>query len=339
MSRPVLVTGAAGFIGFHVASRLLAAGRPVVGVDSFSAYYDPALKRARFRRLEAEASFTGLAVDLADGPALRALFAAHRFETVVHLAAQPGVRYALEHPGAYLDANLAAFLNVLEVCRHGRLGHLIFASSSSVYGSNSKLPFAETDPVDHPVSLYAATKRANELMAHSYAHLFDMPTTGLRFFTVYGPWGRPDMAIYHFTDRIARGEPIEVVAGGEVRRDFTYIDDVVEAVSRIIDGPGPAPTPDGDRAPEGPHQSTAPFRLYNIGGDRPTDLNRVLELIETALGRKAIRTEVPRRPDDVASTWADPSRFRAAFGTVPVTPIEIGIERFIAWYRSYHQLG
>ncbi len=336
MSGPILVTGAAGFIGFHLASRLLAEGRAVVGVDSFSDYYDPALKQARFARLTAQDGFTGIRLDLADAAATRALFEAHRFGIVLHLAAQPGVRHALNHPDSYAGANLTAFLQVLEGCRHTGVGHLVYASSSSVYGGNSKLPFAESDAVDLPLSLYAATKRANELMAHSYAHLFGLPATGLRFFTVYGPWGRPDMAIYRFTDRIARGEPIEVAAGGEVLRDFTFIDDAVEAVMRVVAG---EPPETAEAGPDGPDRSPlAPVRLFNIGGDRPSDLNRVIGLIEAALGRSAIRVAAPLPPGDVPSTSSDVRSFCARYGRVPPTSLEDGIARFVAWYRSYHGL-
>ena len=333
MATPVLVTGAAGFIGFHLARRLLAGGTEVVGVDCFSDYYDPALKQARFSQLEHQPGFTGIRLDLADPNATRALFDRYRFARVLHLAAQPGVRHALDHPNAYATANVTAFLNVLEASRHTGVAHLDYASSSSVYGGNSKLPFAETDSVDHPISLYAATKRANELMAHSYAHLFNLPSTGLRFFTVYGPWGRPDMAIYRFTDRIARGEPIEVAAGGAVSRDFTFVDDAAEAVVRVLDGPPPGR---GDSMSAPDRSGIAPFRLFNIGGDRPSDLNRVIALIEGALGIGAVRLTSPLPPGDVVSTSSEPASFAAAYGRVPATPLEVGIARFVDWYRSYH---
>jgi UDP-glucuronate 4-epimerase len=334
MAAPILVTGAAGFIGFHTASRLLASGREVVGVDSFSDYYDPGLKQSRFAELERRPGFQGIRLDLADGLATRSLFDRGEFRTVLHLAAQPGVRYALANPDVYASANLIAFLNVLEGSRHTGVKHLVYASSSSVYGGNRKLPFAEADPVDHPISLYAATKRANELMAHSYAHLFGLPCTGLRFFTVYGPWGRPDMAIYRFTDRIARGEPIEVAADGAVMRDFTFIDDAVEALETILDGPPPESAADEASAPD--KSGVAPFRVFNIGGDRPSDLNRVIGLIESALGRSAIRVVTPLPPGDVPATCSDPQSFSAAYGRLPATPLEDGIPRFVAWYRSYH---
>jgi UDP-glucuronate 4-epimerase len=329
MAAPILVTGAAGFIGFHTARRLLASGRKVVGVDCFSEYYDPGLKQSRFAELERRPGFQGIRLDLADGPATRSLFDRNRFRTVLHLAAQPGVRYALTNPDVYASANLIAFLNVLEGSRHAGVEHLVYASSSSVYGGNRKLPFAEGDPVDHPISLYAATKRANELMAHSYAHLFGIPCTGLRFFTVYGPWGRPDMAIYRFTDRIARGEPIEVAADGAVMRDFTFIDDAVGAIEKILDGSAA----DEGSAPD--KSGVAPFRLFNIGGDRPSDLNRVIGLIESALGRSAIRVAAPLPAGDVPATCSDIHSFSATYGRVPATPLEEGIPRFVAWYRSY----
>ena len=336
MAAPVLVTGAAGFIGFHVARRLLAAGKGVVGVDAFSDYYDPTLKQARFSQLQDSQGFTGIRLDLADAMATRALFDQYGFPLVLHLAAQPGVRYALDHPDAYATANITAFLSVLEGSRHTGVAHLVYASSSSVYGGNTKLPFAEADPVDHPMSLYAATKRANELMAHSYAHLFGLPSTGLRFFTVYGPWGRPDMAIYRFTDRIARGEPIDVAAGGAVSRDFTFIDDAVEAVMRVLDGPAPERAREGGRPDR---SATAPFRLFNIGGDRPSDLNRVVALIEAALGRPADRRTSPLPPGDVVATSACSASFLAQYGRIPATPLEIGIPRFVDWYRGYHSLA
>lgn len=336
MSRPILVTGAAGFIGFHAARRLLESGAAVVGIDSFSPYYDPRLKERRFAELTRSAGFVGRRLNLAVAADLRALFAEYRFERVVHLAAQPGVRYALTHPEPYAESNLDGFLNLLEACRHGDVQHLVYASSSSVYGSNVKLPFAETDPVDHPISLYAATKRANELMAHAYAHLFELPVTGLRFFTVYGPWGRPDMAIYTFTDRIARGLPIDVAAGGSVRRDFTYVADVAQVIERLVSGPDlPAPASDRQES-RSPDRSTAPFRIFNVGGDRPVDLNTVIGLIEAALGRRALRREVELPPGDVEETRADTTALRGAIGSVPETPLATGIPRFVQWYRLYH---
>src|SRR3954467_13604231 len=288
MSAPILVTGAAGFIGFHVALRLLRDGHRVVGVDSFSPYYDVALKEARFAELLPHAAFTPERLDLAETAAVEALFSRPRFRLVVHLAAQPGVRQALITPHPYVASNVAAFLNVLEGCRHGGVEHLVYASSSSVYGANRKLPFSEHDGANHPVSLYAATKKANEMMAHSYAHLFGLPATGLRFFTVYGPWGRPDMAVYTFTRAIAEGRPIEVANAGQVWRDFTYVDDIVEGIVRLVER-APVANPDWDAAHPDPATSSAPHRVYNIGNDHPEELNRLIGLIEAALGKTAQR--------------------------------------------------
>lgn len=335
MHAPILVTGAAGFIGFHVARRLLNAGHEVAGIDSFSPYYDPALKEARFAELARFARFAPERLDLADPDAVRDLFARCRPSRVVHLAAQPGVRRALDEPHAYMTANVVAFLHVLEGCRHGRVEHLVYASSSSVYGQNASLPFREGDNVDHPISLYAATKKSNELMAHSYSHLFGLAATGLRFFTVYGPFGRPDMAVYAFTHAIAGGRPIEVVHGGRVRRDFTYIDDVIEGVVRILDRPA-RPDPAWDATAPDPATSSAPHRIYNIGNDRPEELNRLIALIEDALGRRAARIERPLPPGDVIETRADISALRRAVGFAPSIPIEEGVGRFVEWYRDYH---
>jgi UDP-glucuronate 4-epimerase len=333
MSAPILVTGAAGFIGFHVAQRLLAEGHRVVGADSFTPYYDPALKEARFARLQPHSAFVGERVDLADAGAARDLFARHRFERVVHLAAQPGVRFV--DPQPYAASNLLGFMNMLEACRHGGVGHLVYASSSSVYGANGKLPFSEHDAADHPISLYAATKKANEMMAHSYAHLFGLPATGLRFFTVYGPWGRPDMAVYKFTHAIAEGREIQVANGGRVWRDFTYVDDIVEGIVRLVDR-APAADPAWNAARPDPAISPAPHRVYNIGNDRPEEVNRLIALIEEALGRKANRIDVPLPPGDVLETRADVSDLRRAVGFAPSTSLEEGIRRFVAWYREYH---
>jgi UDP-glucuronate 4-epimerase len=336
MSSPVLVTGAAGFIGFHVARRLLESGLRVVGVDNFTPYYDPGLKEARFAELVAHKGFAAAQVDLADEGASRALFAEHRPQRVVHLAAQPGVRRALTDPYPYVAANVVGFLNILEGCRHGPVEHLVYASSSSVYGANRKLPFSERDRVDHPISLYAATKKADELMAHAYAHLFGLPATGLRFFTVYGPWGRPDMAVYAFTHAIAEGRPIEVANGGKVWRDFTYIDDVVEGIVRVLDH---APTSDAAWNAESPDPATsaAPHRVYNIGNDRPEELSDLIALIEAALGRTAKRIDRPLPPGDVLETRADISDLRRAIGFAPATPLRDGVSRFVDWYRSYHR--
>ena len=333
MSAPILVTGAAGFIGFHVAQRLLAEGHQVVGVDSFTPYYDVSLKEARFARLLPHNTFIGERLDLADAGATRDLFARHRFERVVHLAAQPGVRFV--DPQPYAASNLLGFMNMLEACRHGDVGHLVYASSSSVYGANGKLPFSEHDAADHPISLYAATKKANEMMAHSYAHLFGLPATGLRFFTVYGPWGRPDMAVYKFTHAIAEGREIQVANAGNVWRDFTYVDDIVEGIVRLVDR-APAADPAWNAAKPDPAISPAPHRVYNIGNDRPEEVNRLISLIEEALGRKANRIDVPLPPGDVLETRADVSDLRRHVGFAPSTSLEEGIRRFVTWYRGYH---
>ncbi len=322
----VLVTGAAGFIGMHTALRLLQRGDEVVGFDDLNAYYDPALKEARLALLAREPGFTFVRGSLEDRPTVADLFVQHRPERVVHLAAQAGVRSSITEPHTYVDANLVGFVNVLEGCREAEVEHLVFASSSSVYGANTKLPFAVGDPVDHQVSLYGATKRANELMAHTYSHLFALPTTGLRFFTVYGPWGRPDMAPMLFARAILAGEPIRVFNHGRMRRDFTYVDDVVEGVVRVLDRPA---TPDASAA-------GAPARLYNIGNDRPTELLRFVELLEGALGVRAITQLEDMQPGDVPATWADVDALRDAVGFAPSTPLEVGVERFVAWYREYH---
>ena len=331
MSAPILVTGAAGFIGFHVAQRLLAEGHQVVGVDSFTPYYDVSLKEARFAGLLPHNTFFGERVDLADAEATGDLFRRHRFERVVHLAAQPGVRFV--DPQPYAASNLLGFMNMLEACRHGNVGHLVYASSSSVYGANGKLPFSEHDAADHPISLYAATKKANEMMAHSYAHLFGLPATGLRFFTVYGPWGRPDMAVYKFTHAIAEGREIQVANGGKVWRDFTYVDDIVEGVVRLVDR-APAADPAWNAARPDPAISPAPHRVYNIGNDRPEEVNRLIGLIEEALGRKANRVDAPLPPGDVIETRADVQDLRRAVGFAPSTSLEEGIRRFVEWYRN-----
>jgi UDP-glucuronate 4-epimerase len=322
----ILVTGAAGFIGFHAARRLLAEGRDVVGLDNLNDYYDPALKRSRLELLRAEARFSFVQADLADRPAMQALFAQHGFATVIHLAAQAGVRHSIDHPHAYADANLEGFLNVLEGCRHNQCRHLVYASSSSVYGANTKLPFSVDDRVDHPISLYAATKRANELMAHSYSHLYHLPTTGLRFFTIYGPWGRPDMAMFLFTRAIMAGSPIKLFNHGKMRRDFTYVDDVTRVMLRLI-----------DRIPQAPGGAT-PARIYNVGNHQPEELMQVVGLLEQELGREAIKEMLPMQPGDVLVTYADVGDLMRDVGFRPQTPIASGIREFVAWYRGHYKV-
>jgi len=329
----ILVTGAAGFIGFHVARRLAEQGRAVVGVDNLNDYYDPKLKQARLEELAHLPNFPFERIDLADRARVAQLFAAHRFPAVLNLAAQPGVRHSLIDPHAYADANLTGFLNVLEGCRQHGCGHLVYASSSSVYGANTRLPFRVGDNVDHPLSLYGATKKANELMAHAYAHLFALPATGLRFFTVYGPWGRPDMAVWSFTAAIVEGRPIRLFNNGRMRRDFTYIDDVVEAVVRLIDLPPRAWSSD---APD-PSTSRAPWRVYNIGNSRPIEVTELVGLLEQALGKSAVRELAPMQPGDVRETCADVADLTAAVGFAPKTPIEQGIENFVKWYLEYRK--
>jgi len=329
----ILVTGVAGFIGFYLARRLAERGDEVVGVDSLNAYYDVRLKEARLALLGDRIRFVKM--DLADRSAVAALFAEAPFDRVFHLAAQAGVRYSLENPYAYLESNLTGFLNIIEGCRHARTPHLIFASSSSVYGANTRLPFSVHDNVDHPVSLYAATKKANELMAHTYAHLFGIPMTGLRFFTVYGPWGRPDMALFLFTRAILAGEPIAVYNHGKMRRDFTYIDDIIEGVVRVGDAlPAPNPAWRGD-APD-PATSLAPYRIFNIGNHQPVELLTLIDLLERRLGKKALRRMEPMQPGDVVATCADVDDLMKAVGFQPATPIETGIDRFVDWYLDYY---
>lgn len=331
----VLVTGAAGFIGSFVAQRLLRRGDAVIGFDNLNAYYDVSLKQARLERLRRHGAFRFVRGDLGDRNAMTALFAVHRPRRIVHLAAQAGVRHSLQAPHAYADANLIGFLNLLEAARRHGTEHLVYASTSSVYGNHANLPFSARDNADHPVSLYAATKRANELMAHAYSHLFDIPATGLRFFTVYGPWGRPDMALFAFTRRMVAGEPIDVHGDGEQRRDFTYIDDAAEAVVRILDRPAtPSPAWSG-LAPDAA-TSAAPWRIYNVGGGVPVTLARCIELLEAALGCKALRNPLPAQPGDMAATHADAEPLAAAIGYRPHTPVETGIERFVEWYRRYY---
>jgi UDP-glucuronate 4-epimerase len=331
----VLVTGAAGFIGYHVSERLLARGDDVVGVDNVNDYYDPRLKESRLERLRNSDGFRFERLDIADADGMRRLFAEARPQRVVNLAAQAGVRYSLINPQAYIDANLQGFLNILEGSRHNGVEHLVYASSSSVYGANTAQPFSEHHNVDHPVSLYAATKKANELMAHTYAALFKLPSTGLRFFTVYGPWGRPDMALFRFTRGILAGEPIDVYNYGQMIRDFTYIDDIVEGVVRVVDAvPEPDPAWSGD-APD-PARSFAPYRVFNIGNNRPVQLLDFIGALEEALGQKATMNLMPIQPGDVVSTMADVSELEAAVGFRPSTPVREGIARFVDWYMEYY---
>lgn len=331
----ILITGAAGFIGAELALRLLAQGDQVVGIDNLNDYYDVALKQARLDRARQHPNFAFRHLDLADRPAIAKLFASHQFDAVVNLAAQAGVRYSLQNPQAYVDANLVGFGNILEGCRHTKVGHLVFASSSSVYGANTKLPFCESDNVDHPVSLYAASKKANELMAHSYAHLYGLPCTGLRFFTVYGPWGRPDMAYFSFTRKILAGEPIPVFNSGQMMRDFTYIDDIVEGVARVIAKPAAASPEWSGEAPD-PATSYAPYRIYNIGNNQPVQLLDFIRVLERCLGRQAELELLPMQPGDVKATMADISALEAAVGFRPSTSIEVGLQRFASWYRGFY---
>lgn len=334
---PVLVTGAAGFIGFHVARRLLEGDRPVFGIDNLNAYYDPKLKDARLAELARFPGFRFIRLDLADRAGMATLFSEQRFAHVVHLAAQAGVRYSLIDPHAYIDSNLVGFTNVLEGCRHNGCRHLLYASSSSVYGSNTHMPFSVHDNVDHPLSLYGASKKANELMAHSYAHLFHLPATGLRFFTVYGPWGRPDMAMWIFAKAIMAGTPIQLFNHGKMRRDFTYIDDIVESIIRLVDCP-PTGDPNYSSEKPDPGSSTAPWRVYNIGNNDPVELLDVVDLLEKSIGRKAIREFAPMQPGDVPATFADVDALMREVDFKPATPISEGIGRFIDWYRGYHRL-
>jgi UDP-glucuronate 4-epimerase len=331
----VLVTGAAGFIGYHVADRLLRDGVRVVGLDNLNSYYDVRLKEARLARLRGHNRFAFVRAALEDRQAIEDAFAEHRFTHVVNLAAQAGVRHSLEAPRDYIDSNIVGFMNILECCRHGDVAHLVYASSSSVYGGNEKLPFSVSDNVDHPKSLYAATKKANELMAHAYSSLYGIPTTGLRFFTVYGPWGRPDMAMYLFLDAIYGGKPIRVFNNGDMIRDFTYIDDIVESVVRLVPRAA-APDPGFDPKAPDPATSWAPARVYNIGNSRQEHLMHVIGLLEQATGIEAAKEFLPMQPGDVQATWADTAALEAAIGFTPDTPIEEGVRRYVAWYRDYH---
>ncbi|GAB1596060.1 NAD-dependent epimerase [Lysobacter claricitrinus] len=330
----VLVTGAAGFIGSHLTKRLIERGDEVLGFDDLNDYYDPQLKRDRLSRVVPGHDFRFVHAKLEDREAMDRAFAEFKPQRVVNLAAQAGVRYSLENPRAYIDSNLVGFINVLEACRHGGVEHLVYASSSSVYGANRELPFAVEHSVDHPVSLYAATKKANELMAHTYSHLYALPTTGLRFFTVYGPWGRPDMALFLFTRKILAGEPIDVFNHGRHSRDFTYIDDIVEGVIRTLDTVPQAS--DDASLLASPAMSTAPYRVYNIGSHRPVELLRYIEVLEDCLGRKAERRLVPMQPGDVPDTYADVEALRRDTGYAPSTPVETGVAKFVEWYRGYY---
>jgi len=324
----ILVTGAAGFIGFHVARQLLAEGRTVIGLDNLNSYYDPALKQARLALLEKEARFSFVRADLGDRETMAALFAQHRFPEVVHLAAQAGVRYSIEQPQSYVESNLQGFLNVLEGCRNNGCRHLVYASSSSVYGANTKLPFSVQDRTDHPVSFYAATKKANEVMAQSYSHLYRLPVTGLRFFTIYGPWGRPDMAMFLFVNAIMAGKSIRLFNHGKMRRDFTYVEDVTRVVSRLINLV-PA---------NNPSAANAPSRVYNVGNHRPEDLMHVVGLLERELGRTAVKELLPMQPGDVVETFADVEDLMRDTGFAPSTPIERGVHNFVTWYRDHYKV-
>ena len=332
-----LVTGAAGFIGFHVSLRLLKAGYRVVGIDNLNDYYDVRLKKDRVRLLEAYPDFTFQQTDIADRAAMEQLFGCFRFDRVIHLAAQAGVRYSIENPHAYVDANIVGHLNILEGCRQQKVGHLLFASSSSVYGLNRKLPFSTEDSVDHPVSLYAATKKSNELMSHSYAHLYQLPVSGLRFFTVYGPWGRPDMALFKFTRAMLAGEAIDVYNYGKMQRDFTYIDDIVEAIFRLQDN---VPTPDAGWSVESGStaMSSAPYRIYNIGNSQPVPLMDYISALEQALGMTAKKNMLPLQPGDVLDTSADTTELYKLINFTPETPVVAGVKKFVDWYRDYYKV-
>lgn len=333
----ILVTGAAGFIGFHLSQHLLARGETVIGIDNLNNYYDVNLKLARLAQLKESDRFQFYKLDLCDRQNLAELFAQHQPDRVVNLAAQAGVRYSLENPHTYVDSNLVGFLNILEGCRHSGVKHLVFASSSSVYGANTKMPFSVRDNVDHPVSLYAATKKANELMAHTYSDLYGLPTTGLRFFTVYGPWGRPDMALFIFTKAILEGKPIQVFNHGQMKRDFTYIDDIITGVVRVLDRI-PEPNPNCRGQTLQPGSSYAPYKIYNIGNNQPVELLRFIEIVEECLGQKAQKQLLPIQPGDVPATYADTDDLEINVGFRPNTPLEEGINRFVSWYRSYYNM-
>lgn len=337
MPSPVLVTGVAGFIGSHVAHRLLDRGDEVVGIDDVNDYYDPNLKLARIARLETRSGFSWERFNVADRSSVEAIFARHRFSRVVHLAAQAGVQYSIEHPHVYVSSNVVGFQNILEGCRHHGSEHLVYASSSSVYGANARPPSSEHDHVDHPLSVYAASKKANELFAHAYSNLYSLPATGLRFFSVYGPWGRPDMALFLFTKAILEGRPIKVHNHGRHTRDFTYIDDIAEGTIRVLDRV-PRGDPEWNAAAPDPATSPGPWRIYNIGNGRPVELLHYIDLIERCVGRKARTIMLPARPEEVADTCADCSDLERDFGYVPSTPVEVGVERFVEWYREYYRV-
>ena len=333
----ILVTGAAGFIGSHLSHRLVDRGDEVVGLDSLNDYYSVQLKKDRLARLTPKKGFTFEHLDLSDEAGMKALFAKYKFNKVVNLAAQAGVRYSLQNPQAYVSSNLVGFVNILEGCRHNNVEHLTYASSSSVYGANTTMPFSIHDNVDHPLSLYAASKKANELMAHTYSHLFQLPTTGLRFFTVYGPWGRPDMALFLFTKAILEGRPIDVFNNGVMRRDFTYVDDIVEGVIRTSDHTA-QPNPDWTGATPDPGTGGGPYRVYNIGNNEPVELMYLIETLEKCLGMKAVKNMLPMQPGDVPATFANVDDLIRDVGFKPATPIEVGVERFVKWYREYHNV-
>ena len=331
----VLITGVAGFIGMHTALRLLARGDEVVGIDTLNDYYEVSLKEARLKLVQANANFRFIKLNMADRPAMEKLFSEEKFQGVINLAAQPGVRYSLLNPHAYIESNIVGFMNILEGCRHHKVGHLVYASSSSVYGANTKMPFSEHDNVDHPVSLYAATKKSGEMMAHTYSHMYGLPTTGLRFFTVYGPWGRPDMSPSLFTSAIMQGRAIDVFNEGKMMRDFTFIDDIVEGVVRVLDKPATADAAFEYDQPD-PATSYAPFRLYNIGNHEPVQLMTFIETIEKACGRQAQKNMLPMQPGDVKATYANIDALRDAVGFTPSTPLTVGIGKFVDWYKTYY---
>jgi UDP-glucuronate 4-epimerase len=335
--KKILITGAAGFIGYHLVQAIADRGDTITGIDNLNDYYDVNLKKARLSQLEHCKNFTFRKIDMADREAMAELFGKGKFDVVVNLAAQAGVRYSLKNPYSYIDSNIVGFTNILEGCRHNQVGHLVFASSSSIYGMNKKIPFSVNHNVDHPVSLYAASKKANELMAHAYSHLYNLPCTGLRFFTVYGPWGRPDMAYFSFTKAILEGIPIDVYNCGNMKRDFTYIDDIIAGVIRVMEKI-PQPNPDWDRANPDPGSSYAPYKLYNIGNNKPVELTKFIEILESNLGRKAVKNMLPMQAGDVPITYADIDDFVRDIGFQPVTTIEEGIKKFVAWYRSYYNV-